>query len=297
MFKKVIALLISVLIILLAMAGCRGGLSKNDPLLTTVDLDLDKFYEDNPTNSTKAKGAKYTTTFDESTCTLEVNAKGMIKDLYPRDWVPVDDTDYPEFLKADYKVKRLVIGEGITYLYNCFNDLKSLEEIVFPSSLKTIERSFMSCDALVDLNIPKTVKIIFYGSFNECASLKNIKFNGRINLSHPSSFYELESLEEIIIPANSVLCSAFDYCNNLKKVIIGANVACHEVFDAGENICEHNFSYKEGKDKTKIYIYKPLYDESGDLRLIEDKWGRGELLEAEKGIEMCTENIKIIYIK
>ena len=74
MFKKVIALLISVLIILLAMAGCRGGLSKNDPLLTTVDLDLDKFYEDNPTNSTKAKGAKYTTTFDESTCTTSAPA-------------------------------------------------------------------------------------------------------------------------------------------------------------------------------------------------------------------------------
>ncbi len=224
--------------------------------------------------------AKYTTTFDESTGTLTVSGKGRLKDLYPRKWEHpgIGFGKISEFINADYEVQRLVIGEGITYLENCFNDMMALEEIIFPSTLKTIECSFVACEALEELTVPATVGRIWHRSFLYCSKLKRIDFQGRIKLTCPGSFKYLDALEEVSIPADSELCDSFTKCENLKTVTLGASVFCHSpCYEADGGPCD--FSFWGCPVIEKVYVYEPVFERKAGFSVTLRKNGGGYYIE------------------
>ncbi len=204
------------------------------------------------------------TTFDEQTGTLTVTGSGVLADLYP-----VHEDDWEEY--DDNTVRHIVIGEGITHLSNAFNHLVAVESIQFPSTLHTIERSFGECCALESLTIPATVKRIANNSFVCCDSLEDLRFEGTIQIDCPSCFTYLD-IETITIPDNSVYCSAFLACEDLKEITIGANVSS---LDATiHDRCWDGF-YKTHED-LRVYVCEPQY--AGDPNCKFQCWGMDRFL-------------------
>lgn len=202
-------------------------------------------------------GSGFTTRFNPNTGTLTVSGEGTLSGLYP---VIRPDEYSLEPAEENYTIKKVVLREGIVGLNNSFNGLMALEKISFPSSLKKITGSFMYCDSLEKLTIPKTVKTINGGGFNYCSNLSDVQFKGSIKLCHGSVFTGLDSLEEITIPDNSVLCGAFRKCDSLKKVMLGANLICHEA--EPESQCGVNFVVYDPeilKGRT-YYIHKSNFE-------------------------------------
>ncbi len=166
----------------------------------------------------------YSTSFDAKSGTLTITGSGMVEDLYPRDvynglvW---GDT----VIAVDTTVRHIVIGEGITRIFNSFNDLHSLEDIVFPKTLTEIDTSFIDCDRLVRLDFYPAMIAIRHNSFYDCDGLKEIRFSSEIMIKdagHSSKpFGNLDSLTEVHIPGGSYLSSAFVGCPQLKKVLLG----------------------------------------------------------------------------
>ncbi len=166
----------------------------------------------------------YSTSFDAESGTLTITGSGKVEDLYPRDihgglvW---GDT----VIAVDTTVRHLVIGEGITQIFNSFNDLHCLEDIVFPETLAVIDTCFIDCDRLVRLDFHPVMTSIRHNSFYDCDGLKEIRFSSEIIITdagHSSDpFGNLDSLTEIHIPGGSDLSSAFVGCPQLKKVLLG----------------------------------------------------------------------------
>ena len=187
---------------------------------------------------------RFVLSFDEKSGTLTVEGKGMLEELYPRTIEEAGDWwTYPSLLKEDQKIKKLVIKEGITSLYNCFNDLVALEELSLPESLQEVSSSFMGCIALEELTIPKGLKKINRSSFDSCKSLKKLILQGAIDTcKYGGAFNYLESLREVVIPDGSILCDSFHGCINLEKLTFGENIALHEfINDDDVNACQKSF--------------------------------------------------------
>lgn len=198
------------------------------------------------------------TVYNRDTHTLHIKGFGELKNLYPRAWYPEHS---PYFVEKNTHVKRLVIEEGITSLNNCFNDMAALKEVELPSSLKSIERSFMYCTALKELFVPGSVKKIADYSFNACVKLEKIQFDDTIEITHDSVFNGLSALKTVSIPQNSVLCHAFNNCENLEEITIEANVTFHDYALTADESCYMSFdSIDEG---CKVYIDKSVFN---DLR-------------------------------
>jgi hypothetical protein len=76
-------------------------------------------------------------------------------------------------------IKKVVVGEGITTLYDrTFRRFYALEEVILPSTLTTIGAAgsgvFQSCTNLKSVVIPESVTVLGKGSFQECSSLESI---------------------------------------------------------------------------------------------------------------------------
>ncbi len=200
------------------------------------------------TMPTTPEAGEITTAFDAATGTLTVSGSGVVKELYPRTITYSEDMTKAEVVAVDTTVKHLVIEEGITEIYNAFNDLAALESVTFPSTLTYMQESFMDCDKLKTLTVPATLKHMRYSCFHDCDSLKNITFQGPVLLDNPvvkvpvepyrnelqewidytyigwarAPFCDLDALEEITIPDGSTLFAAFVNCKNLKRANLGS---------------------------------------------------------------------------
>ncbi len=201
----------------------------------------------------------YSTSFDAESGTLTITGTGMVEDLYPRDvynglvW---GDT----VIAVDTTVRHIVIGEGITRIFNSFNDLHCLEDIVFPETLTEIDTSFIDCDRLVRLDFHPAMIAIRHNSFYDCDGLKEIRFSSEIMIKdagHSSDpFGNLDSLTEIHIPGGSHLSSAFIGCPQLKKVLLGpgeVGIARALFTDIDRSVHE---SFSECHEDLKIYATK-----------------------------------------
>lgn len=188
-----------------------------------------------------------TARFDADTGILFVNGTGPITRLYPRTitYPHCNITDL-DVVQIDTMVKHIIIGEGITGIYNSFNDMKALTGITFPSSLKTIQDSFIDCDSLTSVVFPSELELLRNACFMDCDALTSIKFNSPVIMDHPiayvtycpegcngdkdtyeswgwtpAPFFSLDALQEVHIYGGSALYSAFTGCKNLRKVTLG----------------------------------------------------------------------------
>ncbi len=138
-------------------------------------------------------------------------------------------------MKAKYKkntlesvskdVTKIKIEEGCESIGpKAFADCDKLEEVIFPSTLKSISfQAFLNCNSLKTICLPNSVKIIKRGAFENSGLIK-------IKLSD-----DLETLDTC----------AFISCNNLEEI----TVSDKNNFFSTENGILFN------KDKTKIVLY------------------------------------------
>lgn len=178
--------------------------------------------------------------FDEITGTLHIRGEGKIPNDLTGNCRYDDDFDDDEFddyyednesseeekkkeltdIMAD--VKTVIIGEGITEIGHCafkgYEGFKNLEAAVLPQSLEKIgEYAFGSCQKLTTVNLPSNLKEIESEAFQN-TGIKNIVFPE--SLIYLGAAFNSSALESVYIPENveKIEGSAFNWCNNLKKI-------------------------------------------------------------------------------
>lgn len=97
------------------------------------------------------------------------------------------------------------IGDGITSIPNgCFGGCSSLNNVVLPDSVETLETAFFECSSLSSITLSKNIKKILNNCFSNC---------GFETFTIPDDSL-IEALENVI----------FSGCSKLKTVYIGKNV-------------------------------------------------------------------------
>ena len=154
--------------------------------------------------------------FDEKSATLTVSGTGEASYYLPRgEGGGFEDEGYFLKIKEDRKIEHLIIKEGITEIYNCFNDMMELKTVRLPRSLKSIHDSFQRCEKLKEISFPRSMENISGYSFNDCLALKKITFNGAIKIgSHyqQRTFCNLPKLKTLYLPNHSSI-SGYSFCS------------------------------------------------------------------------------------
>ena len=187
----------------------------------------------------------------------------------------------------------ITIPDSVTSIsYYAFEDCTGLTSITIPNSVTTISSdAFYSCTGLTSITIPDSVtsigRFVFSnctnletitipknatfssGTFNNCTSLKNVKFSSGIEKIPDYLFYNnysnnLNSLTSINIP-NSVTsignCS-FWYCTGLTSIIVPNSVTSigNNAFSGCTNLTIYCYqgSYAEKYAKSNNIPYKYL---------------------------------------
>ncbi|MBP5363608.1 MAG: leucine-rich repeat domain-containing protein [Ruminococcus sp.] len=151
---------------------------------------------------------------------------------------------------ADTKVKKLVFPEGITEIgcgydydlgreacYESFADMKYLQKVVFPKSLKRIgNNTFADCPRLKKVTLPDSIEEIKYGAFQN-SGLKEanipkslVKNSGCIFKGTPFEETLEKAASDGFVIFNDVLL--YKYVGNEENVVIP---------DGIENICDRAF--------------------------------------------------------
>ncbi|MBR2026154.1 MAG: leucine-rich repeat protein [Alistipes sp.] len=125
-------------------------------------------------------------------------------------------------------IKKVVVGEGITTLYDrTFRRFYALETVELPAGLTAIgvEGSgvFQSCTNLKNVVIPETVTILGKGTFQECASLESINIPAGVTRIEENCL-RATGLVKVEFHAGVTYfgAQAFRDCKQLKEVIINA---------------------------------------------------------------------------
>lgn len=191
-----------------------------------------------------------TTSFDSLTGTLTVSGEGAIEDLYPEG-------------SAESKlVRRLVIEEGIAGIWNSFNDMAALKKIQLPSTLTMINGSFNNISVKEKVSIPPAVWTI-EDSFCFCSQLKNLELGGAVNAKRS---FNTMGIEQLIIPAESKMEDVFNYCKNLKEIVIEPNAYVEERIyfnesdlspEADSSIYNYILNFSESGDDPRVYLCLP----------------------------------------
>ncbi len=112
----------------------------------------------------------------------------------------------PSYYPFPHTIKRLCIpnnveGIPVTSIYsNAFNDIKSLEYVTIPNTIKNIyDRAFNGCSNLKVLIIPGSLKEIGF-CFQSCESLKTIKFKEGVETITSGAFRDCENIKKIFFP-------------------------------------------------------------------------------------------------
>ena len=156
---------------------------------------------------------------------------------------------------AKYKIKQIIIGDGVTTIGN---------------------RAFSYCSHLTSVTIPNSVTTIGGGAFEDCRSLTSVTIPNSITTIEQSAFSGCRSLTSVTIP-NSVTTigqSAFNSCTNLQKVHIGDSVKaigryafynCTSITQISSEAvvpptCESGVFANSNKSKCKLIVPKNSLD-------------------------------------
>ena len=152
---------------------------------------------------------------------------------------------------APSNLKTVILSEGTEKLaYGAFGGCKSLENINFPSTLKTIgENAFISCVQLKKVDFPEglteingfafcrsgltsvdlsktSAKIEGEYVFGHCENLKKVRLPENMTVMPYGLFSECTSLSDIEIPANveKINGGDFEACKSLESIILPTSV-------------------------------------------------------------------------
>lgn len=139
--------------------------------------------------------------FDYESGTLYVSGKGEVKNLYDPSWYEheVDDCEHAADVLCnwclEYRVKNIIIGEGITSIDHSFFNLYELKTLSLPGTLKEIKNgSFIECHNLKSVDIPESVTVID-NAFNYCTRLEWVNIPKKIEVLCGFGYAQLKNLE------------------------------------------------------------------------------------------------------
>lgn len=126
--------------------------------------------------------------------------------------------------REDERVKKIIIGTGITYIgNNAFYDMDGLKEISVPNTVTAIgQNAFCSCTYLKITSLPSSVKEIGTGAFSECDI--NTLTVPRTVLKVGNSAFKNNPLFSVRIEATEIGNLAFSNCSMLQTVTIASSV-------------------------------------------------------------------------
>jgi len=192
--------------------------------------------------------------FDEETGTLFIEGKGKMWDFVSVDENGervVEDNKIPwHEINNEEKIKRIEIGEGVTYIgdsafYTCtevesvklpstleeigpmaFCLCYSLKEIEIPDNVKIIRGAAFAASGLTTVTIPDSVTVFEHNVFLRCGFLESVKLPKNITTIPDESFSDCSSLKEVTIPdsVTSIGKNAFSGCDLLEEVTIPESV-------------------------------------------------------------------------
>ena len=163
--------------------------------------------------------------FDYKTGIVYVSGEGEIKDLYAPKWIEFEEDDCEHEaeilcdLCMDYRIRHIIIDEGITSIDHCFLGLGGLKTLSLPGTLKEIKGgSFVECYNLRTVVLPEGLTVID-NAFNCCTNLQWVNIPQNIEVLCGFGYSRITDLE---IPRSvKKLAIASDY---LKSIYIPETV-------------------------------------------------------------------------
>lgn len=128
-----------------------------------------------------------------------------------------------DFSLQNSNIKKLTLAEGVESIQNSPVTNTPVEEIVLPSTLKTLgNAAFSGATQLKAINLPEGVTLAdnATGIFRDCSSLTHIRLPASINRLASGMFMNCTALTSIDLPASitQIPSSAFSGCTSLKTV-------------------------------------------------------------------------------
>ena len=141
------------------------------------------------------------------------------------------------------EIEKIIFEEGITALQSIyegsqslsermdypsvsFSNMINLKEIVFPSTLKTISRSyiFSGCTALESVTLPKDVSVVSDNAFSGCSNLQMINLPTNWTNQSRGLFEGCTSLKSVTIQGSDMTYDMFEGCTSLETVVVKPGV-------------------------------------------------------------------------
>jgi len=125
------------------------------------------------------------------------------------------------------KIKKIVIGEGVTSIGACaFSDCVNCEEVSVSDTVETVGGdAFYCCKSLKKIEFPDSVTDIEQGAMYGCESLVEAKLPNGITKIPRMMFGSCKSLSHIDIPDSvTEIDDAFDSCRSLKAIYVPGSV-------------------------------------------------------------------------
>jgi hypothetical protein len=120
------------------------------------------------------------------------------------------------------KLKEVEFKGAIRNL-NGFSNCTSLEKVVLPEGLQTIEGSvFQRCTSLKEITIPQSVREMGQSVFDGCSSLKEVVLPAAMPYMQHWLFQNCTGLERLTIGEGlkSIGTSALDGCSSLRRIVV-----------------------------------------------------------------------------
>ena len=211
-FKKTLSIILAAMMLI-----CSVPLAG----LTDIDLpDLGTLFAPKAEAATSGTcGANLTWTFDESTGTLTISGTG---DMY--NWTSPLSTPW---VNERGRIKSVLFTHGVTSIGNhAFEGFSSLENVMFPSSIKRIGDAAFFGARFTEVTIGDGVTHIGKSAFRDCDSLESVIIGENVAIIDHTAFFTCDKLTNITIPdsVTSIGEFAFSACRSLTDLSLGNGV-------------------------------------------------------------------------
>ncbi len=159
--------------------------------------------------------------------TLTISGKGAMPDF--------SSTGEQPWNAYSDKIRKAVIGDGITSIGSCAFWGCGVLSAQLPSSVTTIGNSAFRSSSMISVTIPSGVKTIGDSAFRDCQNLSSVTFSEGLETIVQNAFRSCTSLESVALPASigEVGAAAFYQCTAMtsatfapgsKQVTLGDNL-------------------------------------------------------------------------